>query len=167
MDHTLPVVACPPSHRPRHVEVVASVPHPRQAVWDWLCDPQTFVGGQVWPWRVEFLDARTGGRAGFEPGVLTTHHGPLLNASGVIGQVDEPSYRDLAYTYGAYVISPRICRPVRLQFWLEEAGPATTTMRIATDLQVRRGLGRASDAVQHRFWTRFGRWADAAVRART
>ena len=167
MDNELPVVACPPTHRLQHVETTVTIPHPRTEVWEWLCDPATFVDGQVWPWRVEFLDQRTGAPAGFTPGVLTTHHGPLMNFAGVIGAVEEPHYRDLAYTYGAYMISPRICRPVRLQFWLAEtAGGRGTRVRIGVDAQLRRGLGRTSRLVQRFFWRRFGRWGTKAIAER-
>jgi hypothetical protein len=33
-----------------------------ERVWEWLNDPATFAEGQVWPFRVEFVDG------GFEPG---------------------------------------------------------------------------------------------------
>jgi hypothetical protein len=59
------------------------VGRPIGRVWAWLNDPATFVDGQVWPYRVEFVDG------GFEPGVLNVHHGPFLNAAGVIGEVPE------------------------------------------------------------------------------
>jgi len=49
---------------------------PTARVWGWLNDPATFVEGQVWPFRVEFVDG------GFEPGVLNVHHGPFLNVAG-------------------------------------------------------------------------------------
>lgn len=38
------------------------VPFPVERVWGWLNDPATFTEGQVWLYRVEFLDG------GFEPG---------------------------------------------------------------------------------------------------
>src|SRR5918998_6338175 len=96
-----------------------SVAHPIGRAWAWLNDPATFVEGQVWPFRVEFVDG------GFEPGILNVHHGPLLNVAGAIGEVrgpdaGGPAYRDLEYFYGSYAISPRLARPTRLQFWAEE-----------------------------------------------
>ena len=42
--------------------------HPLDRVWAWLNDPATLVEGQLWPYRVEFVDG------GFEPGVLNVHH---------------------------------------------------------------------------------------------
>ena len=57
-----------------------AVPFEIGRVWGWLNDPATFSEGQVWPFRVEFVEG------GFEPGVLNAHHGPLLNVAGVIGE---------------------------------------------------------------------------------
>jgi hypothetical protein len=70
------------------------VPVGVERVWEWLNDPATFTEGQVWPFRVEFVDG------GFEPGVLNVHHGPFLNVAGIIGEVRDPrpgipAYRDL------------------------------------------------------------------------
>ncbi len=31
-----------------------------------------------------------------------------------------PAYRDLKYFYGPYALSPRLVRPTRLRFWVEE-----------------------------------------------
>ena len=56
-----------------------TTPHRISQVWTWLNDPATFTEGQVWPYRVEFVDG------GFEPGVLNVHHGPLINFAGAIG----------------------------------------------------------------------------------
>ena len=142
------------------------VAHPRAEVWSWLCDPATFTDTQVPPWRVEFLDPGTGGAAGFTPGVLTTHHGPLLHFCGVIGEVDAPRYRDLAYTYGAYALSMRLARPVRLEFTLDEDGPAATLLRLRVTADVRSWfvpLWRWGNGL---FWSRFGRWCSRAVAAR-
>jgi hypothetical protein len=70
------------------------VPFEIGRVWRWLNDPASFVEGQIWRFRVEFVDG------GFEPGVLNVHHGPSLSGAGVIGEVREPRpdlppYRDL------------------------------------------------------------------------
>jgi hypothetical protein len=100
-----------------------STPHPPGRVWAWLNDPATFTEGQIWPFRVEFVDG------GFEPGVLNAHHGPFLNLAGAIGEVQGfergVAYRDLKYFYGSYAISPRLVRPTRLRFWAEESGGGT------------------------------------------
>ena len=137
-----------------------SVNQPIDRVWAWLNDPATFVEGQVWPFRVEFVDG------GFEPGVLNAHHGPFLNVAGAIGEVcgpgEGPAYRDLKYFYGSYAISPRLARPTRLQFWAEERGGGTTvTLRL--DALVRRPFVRVWDLGQRTFWSRFPRWMDAAL----
>ena len=33
-----------------------AVPFEIRRVWEWLNDPATFVEGQIWPFRVEFVD---------------------------------------------------------------------------------------------------------------
>ena len=128
-------------------------------VWGWLNDPATFSEGQVWPFRVEFVEG------GFEPGVLNVHHGPLLNVAGVIGEVrdprpDIPAYRDLKYFYGSYAISPRLVRPTRLQFWAGmtdfEDGGTLVTLRL--DSLVRCPFVPLWEHSQRLFWSRFPVW---------
>lgn len=139
-------------------------PHGIERVWDWLNDPATFVEGQVWPFRVEFVDG------GFEPGVLNIHHGPFMNFAGAIGEVRGPeegagdgvAYRDLKYFYGSYAISPRLVRPTRLQFWAERSG-GNTLVTLQVDSLVRRRFVPAWDLSQRLFWSRFPRWLGAAL----
>lgn len=137
-------------------------PYPTGEVWTWLNDPATFTEGQVWPYRVEFVDG------GFEPGVLNVHHGPLLNFAGVIGEVRPPTpdaagYRDLPYFYGSYAISPRLIRPTRLQFWVEKtAGGTAVTLQV--DSLVRPWFGWYWTLAQSIFWARFPQWMDGALR---
>ncbi len=135
------------------------VPVPIERVWGWLNDPATFTEGQVWPYRVEFVDG------GFEPGVLNVHYGPFLNAAGVIGEVRGPSprapgYRDLKYFYGSYALSPRLVRPTRLRFWAEEAfSPARDTrVSLRLDSLVRRPFVPVWELSQRIFWSRFPVW---------
>ncbi len=134
-------------------------PFGTEQVWEWLNDPATFTEGQVWPFRVEFVDG------GFEPGVLNVHHGPFLNVAGVIGEVRDPrpgvpAYRDLKYFYGSYAISPRLVRPTRLQFWAEETdlegGGTLVTLRL--DGLVRRSFVPLWEHSQRLFWSRFPVW---------
>lgn len=137
------------------------VPYEQRRVWNWLNDPATFTEGQVWPFRVEFVDG------GFEPGVLNVHHGPLLNFAGAIGEVREPSdgaegYRDLKYFYGSYAISPRLVRPTRLQFWVEDSGEGTL-LTLQVDSLVLPRFVRVWDLLQRVFWQRFPRWMDSAL----
>ena len=145
----------------RHAyEKTFSVGHPVGRVWAWLNDPATFVDGQVWPFRVEFVDG------GFEPGVLNVHHGPFLNVAGAIGEVRGPgartAYRDLKYFYGSYALSPRLARPTRLQFWAEERGGGTVvTLRL--DALVREPFVPVWDFGQRVFWSRFPRWVESAL----
>ena len=73
---------------------------PRRLLWDWLNDPRTFTHGQIWPWRVEFVSEPDGPR-GMSPGVLNSHHGPLMSFTGVVGDVIPPARDD----------RPRLPRP--------------------------------------------------------
>ena len=135
--------------------------HPVGRVWGWLNDPATFVEGQVWPFRVEFVDG------GMEPGVLNVHHGPFMSFAGAIGEVrgpeeGAPAYRDLKYFYGSYAISPRLVRPTRLQFWVEEADNATE-VTLQVDSLARRRFARFWDLLQRVFWGRFPRWMESAL----
>lgn len=136
-------------------------PYPVRRAWAWLNDPATFVEGQVWPYRVEFV------AGGFEPGVLNLHHGPFLNVAGAIGEVRGPdegpvAYRDLKYFYGSYAISPRLARPTRLQFWAEEAS-AGTVVTLQLDALVHRRFTGVWEFGQRVFWSRFPRWMDSAL----
>ena len=139
-------------------------PHPIERVWSWLNDPATFIEGQVWPYRVEFVDG------GFEPGVLNVHHGPFLNVAGAIGEVSGPdeagvdgvAYRDLQYFYGSYALTPRLVRPTRLQFWASRADGGTK-VEVRLDSLVRRSFLRPWDLSQRVFWSRFPRWMNSAL----
>ncbi len=152
-------VGAPPGFVP-HVyqrSFVASLPIER--VWAWLNDPATFTEGQVWPFRVEFVDG------GFEPGVLNVHHGPFLNAAGIIGEVRDPrpgvpAYRDLKYFYGSYALSPRLVRPTRLQFWAEETDRegGRTLVTLQLDSLVWSPFVPLWDRSQEVFWARFPVW---------
>ena len=132
---------------------------PIERVWGWINDPATFTQGQVWPYRVEFVDG------GFEPGVLNVHHGPFLNVAGVIGEVRDPepgaaAYRDLKYFYGSYALSPRLVRPTRLRFWAAEvASPAGgTRVSLELDSLVRGPFVPVWELSQRVFWSRFPLW---------
>ena len=141
-----------------------TLPNERDAVWAWLCDPATFTDSQVPPWRVEFVDPATGAPAGFAPGVLTTHHGPLLHFCGVIGEIEDGGYRDLHYTYGAYALSLRLFRPVRLEFWADDADGGGTDLRLRVTADVRAPLLQVWRWGNGLFWSRFGSWVTRALR---
>lgn len=159
--------APPPGFVPHAYEKRFVVPHGRAAVWAWLCDPATFVEGQVGPYRVEFVHPQTGAPAGFEEGVLTVHHGPLINFAGVLGEIRPRKYRDLRYFYGSYALSLRLIRPTRLQFWLDDLGgvaPGTSTVvRLRLDSVVRSWLSAAWTQAQSVFWGRFPRWMQRSL----
>jgi hypothetical protein len=139
--------------------------YPIERVWNWLNDPTTFVEGQVWPYRVEFVDG------GFEPGVLNVHHGPFLNVAGAIGEVRGPNeagadgsaYRDLPYFYGSYALTPRLVRPTRLQFWAERTAGGGTRVRLRLDSLVRRTFVKPWELSQRIFWGRFPRWLESSL----
>ena len=84
------------------------------SVWKRLQRRETFTKGQIFPYQVEFVADSQEGE--FLSGELNTHHGPLLSVHGVIGEVTS-DYRDLQYFYGSYVLSFRLVRPVRLEFF--------------------------------------------------
>lgn len=83
-------------------------------IWARLQRRETFTKGQLFPYKVEFASAYQEGE--FLPGELNIHHGPLLSVHGAIGEVS-PKYRSLDYFYGSYVISFRLVRPIRLEFF--------------------------------------------------
>ncbi len=83
-------------------------------IWEALKLRETFVKGQLFPYKVEFDSATQKGP--FEEGELSIHHGPLISLHGAIGRIDD-DYRDLQYFYGSYVFSFRWIRPTRLEFF--------------------------------------------------
>ncbi len=86
-------------------------------IWDKLQRRETFVKGQLPPYKVEFASGRTSGV--MESGELNIHHGPFLSVQGPIGEITD-HYRDLHYLYGSYVLSFRLIRPKRLEFFRED-----------------------------------------------
>tara|TARA_B100001094_G_C18154631_1_gene785665 strand:+ start:525 stop:962 length:438 start_codon:yes stop_codon:yes gene_type:complete len=85
-------------------------------LWNKLNLRNTFVDGQIFPYKVEFDAPQQNGP--FAEGELNIHHGPLLSVHGMIGEVND-QYRGLEYFYGSYVISFRLVRPLRLEFFNE------------------------------------------------
>lgn len=85
-------------------------------VWQSLQRRETFVKGQIPPYKVEFATGLDEGE--FEEGELNIHHGPLLSVHGAIGEITS-SYRSLHYFYGSYVLSFRLVRPTLLEFFRE------------------------------------------------
>lgn len=132
------------------------IPRPRTEVWSLLTDPKTFTAGQVFPYRVEFVDESGSMGAGFKSGTQTLHHGPLINFAGVIGEVRDQEYRDLQYYYGSYVFSLRLLRPTRLEFYFDAPTPSTTSVTLRVSSLVRRPFGRFWSVFQAVFWFQFG-----------
>lgn len=152
-----------------------TVDAPRDAVWDWLCDPATFVDGQIPPFRVEFLTNERGD-TGFAEGVYNAHVGPFMSFSGVLGEIVPLEYRDLQYCYGSYALSHALFRPTRLQFWLADADQGggegdgssadrATVLTLRVDAHVRRRAEPVWRRAMSLFWARFGRWCERRSRA--
>lgn len=162
----------PPGWRVHKFEHAWRVRSPRAAVWAWLNDPETFTK-QIWPYWVEFLPGSgVAGGSGFAPGVLNAHHGPLLNASGIITSVDlgpdgKGRYRDLQYCYGSFVIGMRFVRPRRLEFWIDDAdtaGESTVRVRLVSD--VAPWFAAVWGAINRGFWLSFPGWMRSGARKR-
>ena len=157
---------CPPGMGPHQHDFAFTTPHPRAAVWGWLNDPATFTKGQIPPFRVEFVSPDPAVPPGFHGGVLNVHHGPLLNFAGVLTEVRPPEYRDLRYYYGSFALSPRLVRPTRLEFWLDDAGESGTDVTLRVCSHVREGWGRRWTRAQSLFWKRFPKWCDRSLGGR-
>jgi hypothetical protein len=132
------------------------IPRPRQEVWNLLTNPKTFTTGQLFPYRVEFVDDSGSKGAGFKYGTQTLHHGPLINFAGVIGEVRDQEYRDLQYYYGSYIFSLRLLRPTRLEFYFSAPSSSTTLVTLRVSSLIRRPFGPIWSAIQVLFWSQFG-----------
>ncbi len=91
----------------------------KNKTWLKLQKRETFVKGQVPPYRVEFESGLSEGD--FYEGEKNIHHGPLLSVHGEIGKVTD-EYRSLHYYFGSYVLSFRLIRPVLLEFTKDADG---------------------------------------------
>ena len=148
-----PPQAAHAAFEPHAFEKTFVVPKPRGNVWSWLEDPATFTDSQIWPYRVEFVSADAN-PPGFYEGGLNIHHGPLLHLPAMLTEIRDGSYRDLHYFYGSYVLSPRLVRPTRLRFWVEDDTEARgTRVRLQLDSFVRRGFVGAWSLGQRIFWS--------------
>lgn len=135
-----------------------SVPYSRKKIWAWLNRPETFTKAQLPPYRVEFISNDPEQRPGFHEGGLNIHHGPLLLASGQLGEIRDQEYRDLQYFYGSYVISLRLVRPTRLQFWLEETQAELTEVSVQLDASIQSWFLPFWKLGSQGFWSLFGLW---------
>ena len=115
--------------------------------WKRLQLRETFVNGQIFPYRVEFAGPSQKGE--FFPGELNIHHGPFLSVHGAIGEINS-SYRDLNYFYGSYVLSFRLVRPVRLEFYRDG-----NTIKLKMSAFVRPWLRPAWRMVNYFLWLGF------------
>lgn len=145
--------ARPEGFRPHRYERRFRVRAPSEQVANWLNDPRTFTKGQVWPYRVEFVDG-AGRPGGFENGVVCTHQGPLMSLPAEIREVRDNGDRELRYLYGAYVLSSRWIRPTRLRFRLTEAS-GVTTVTMTLDSWCRAWIAGIWTLGQAMFWSSF------------
>ncbi len=156
--------AAPPGFQSCVYELEYEIAAPRSRVWGWLEDPATFVDGQVFPYRVEFVSPDPDASPGFHVGGLNIHHGPFLHLPAMLTEIREGDYRDLRYFYGSYVISPRLVRPTRLEFWVADAGDGTR-VRLALSSYVRDAFAPIWQRGQRWFWARFPRFMSRALGA--
>lgn len=117
-------------------------------IWDKLQRRETFCKGQLPPYRVEFESGKVEGE--FYTGEKNIHHGPLLSVHGEIGEINSV-YRDLKYYYGSYILSFRLFRPQRLEFFREENG-----IRLKITTRVHKNFLWLWVSINNLFWKFFG-----------
>jgi len=161
-----PPQGAPPGFVPHVYERHFSVSAARDRVWAWLEDPDTFVRGQVWPFRVEFVSPDPAVPPGFHVGGINIHHGPLMCFAGVLTEIREGEYRDLHYFYGSHLLGLRLIRPTRLEFAVADAASGGTDVTLRVTSLVRAGLARPWTLAQRAFWSRFPRWMARSLDAR-
>ena len=164
---TLPQVK-PPGFKAHVHEHVVEVNHPWTVAWGWLHDPDTFIKGQPWPYRVEFLDTpQPDGTIarGFDVGTRNAHHGPFMNFCGVISRVSveaDRAERDLDYDYGAYALAFRLIRPTLLRISVDGLGPDRCRVTVRVESYVRGWIAGPWTLAQRCFWPFFSvalRWS--------
>lgn len=154
----------PPGFKDNVFTFSFSVDATAEKVWSWLNDTKTFTDTQVWPWRVEFYHPESHEQAfDFQEGVLTNHHGPMVNFAGVLTKIEDNHYRDLQYAYGSYALNFRWFRPYRLEFKTDESNGQTTVTGILSTY-TKPGLDKLWTKSQKIFWGRFQRWATRSVK---
>ena len=164
---TLPQVK-PPGFKAHVHEHVVEVNHPWTVAWGWLHDPETFIKGQPWPYRVEFLDTPLPDGTiarGFDVGTRNAHHGPFMNFCGVISRVSveaDRAERDLDYDYGAYALAFRLIRPTLLRISVDALGPDRCRVTVRVESFVRGWIAGLWTLAQRCFWPFFSaalRWS--------
>lgn len=168
-----PANACPPGFVEHSFAYDFSIGANREVVWSWLDDPATFIEGQIWPFRVEFLNPEGGvggnetlrPEPGFEVGGINVHHGPLMSFAGVLTEIRAGEYRSLDYFYGSYVLSMRLVRPTRLEFWVEPRGEDSTHVRLRVTSYVHARFAKVWTRGQALFWKRFPGFMSGAIDA--
>ena len=171
MNHQIPSQTCPDDFRTHVFEKTFDVSCHWELAWNWLMQPETFTKGQIWPYRVEFIDTpQPGGEIsrGFQVGTLNSHHGPFMNFCGVIARVDvqgERATRDLQYTYGAHALAFRLIRPDLLRLSTLANGPEQCLVTVRVESYVRPWIAWLWTLAQKCFWPGFGISLRRACRA--
>lgn len=164
-----PSAFVPVGFEPHVFERTFVVDRPFRPVWDWLMKPETFTKGQVWPWRVEFLDTPLADGSiarGFDVGTRNAHHGPFMNFCGVISRVEQAEdrgSRDLVYGYGAYALAFRLVRPTLLRIDAHRIDDQRTRVVVRVESTVRRWMVGPWTLAQRCFWPGFGHWLRRSV----
>jgi hypothetical protein len=94
-----------------------------EAVWAWLSRKDTFTRGQIPPYRVEFMGDEED--VSFGQGNYNNHHGPFLHLPAYVTIMNAPTFREMQYLYGSYVLSYRLIRPISLTMSVEADGDST------------------------------------------
>lgn len=153
----------PPGFKDNKFQFSFQVKTNESHVWNWLNDTKTFTDTQYWPYRVEFYSPNPEDIPnGFNEGVVTNHHGPLINFAGVLTTV-KPNYRDLQYTYGSYALSFRWIRPYRLEFKTSANGDELTEVECTLSAYVKPSWEKIWVSGQKWFWGSFKRWAGKSI----
>ncbi|MFK7894602.1 MAG: hypothetical protein AB8G23_02135 [Myxococcota bacterium] len=136
----------------------------------------------MWPFKVEVLTpsgpaasddpsgsgpASSSQQSEFAVGGINVHHGPLMSFAGVFTEIQPSKYRCLDYFYGSYVLSLRLIRPTRLEFWLEEEidhGQTRVRLRVSSYVSTR--ISRLWTRAQAFFWKRFPSFMSGAMGAK-
>lgn len=154
----------PPGFKNNVFQLSFAVDADETAVWRWLNNTKTFTDTQYWPYRVEFYSPDPENIAdGFNEGVFTNHHGPLISFAGQLIKVEENRYRDLQYAYGSYAISFRLIRPFRLEF-KTEVRDGKTVIKGTLSAYVKPSIDKLWTSMQRLFWSSFKRMATRSIK---
>ena len=155
----------PPKFQDHQFNLEFEIKEPKERIWQWLNRPETFTDTQVPPYKVEFYSPDPDNIPdGFHEGVLNIHHGPFINFAGILGKIEDQSYRDLQYYHGSYALSLRWIRPYRLEFWLEDGDADHSKVKMRLSSWVKPWIANFWTGCQKLFWSRFKGWMGRSLR---